>query len=431
MTAMTVERPCDATAWFESVPHLLSEQEWEVSGRIGQSSLSHCRCPWGGHLLRLSLSGIHVQNADTRSLLLRPETRAKHEAQLPLGGRMELLELLAPGDTLVRQPASWGLLQLCSLVFGNAGASGIGLPELSAPIVSRQRLYRAWPTNEDTTLMFSRNEADPADALLICRPQGAEHVGLVGVFSVSEDKFDQWMSTHHALLLESAISTATRFLNRPGITQLRAFDANMYTVLSVHSCKRGPPLLPLASGSAQRADVVIKTDERSQLGAWARMPLCSDGKFRLVDFVKQFAKNLGMSLQAYSSLDGQRLVHYQCVVKREEWDRVREQFQEAFLVQKRAYRRANGGSCAPCLAADAEPRFAPDARRAGLCNQIRLNAHKPAQHKTVVRRTFIEVASDDDSTEDEMVIIQERSNRRAKTFPSRLPTSSDSSDQDL
>ena len=242
------------------------------------------------------------------------------------------------------------------------------MPELAAPIISRQRLYRAWPTKEDTTLMFSRDEADPADALLICRPQGAEHVGLFGIFTVSADKFDQWMSTHHALLLECAMLTATRFLNRPGIAELRTLNANMYTVLSVHSCKRGPPLLPLKPGSTQRACVTIKKDAGSQLDAWVRMG--TEDRFRLANFVNQFAENLGLNLKAYSTLDGQRLVHYQCAVRREEWERVGEQFQEAFLVQKRAYRRANGGSSAPCLAADGEPRFVPDERREELCNQI-------------------------------------------------------------
>ena len=237
---MTVERPNDVMEWFESVPHLFAEQEWEVCERIGQSSLSHCHCPWGGRLLRLTLSDIRVQNADTTKLLLRPETRATYETRSSVWGGMELIEQLAPGDVIVRQPASWGLLQLASLVFGKNEVSGAGLSEVSVPIVSRQTLCRAWPTNEDTTLMFSTNQCDPADALLTCRPQAADQVGLVGIFAVSAEKFDQWMSTHHALWIDTALRAATHLLNRPGITELRALDANMYTVLSIHSCKRGP-----------------------------------------------------------------------------------------------------------------------------------------------------------------------------------------------
>ena len=427
-TGMTVRRPCDVLQWFESVPHLLAEQEWEVCKRAGPSSLSHCCCPWGGRLLKLTLSGIKVHSADTSKLLLRPETRAMHET---LGGRMELLEQLAPGDAVVRQPASWGLLQLASLVFGLTDASGAGLSEVSLPIVSRQTLCRAWPTNEDTSLMFSRNDGDPADALLICRPQAADQVGLVGLFSVSAEKFDQWMSTHHALFLDTALRAATQFLNRPGISDLRALDANMYAVLSIQGCKRGPPLLPLAPGSSRKACAVIRPNgcsRMSHLCSWTRMSFCEEDRFRLAKFIKQFALNLGFSLDAYNSLDGRSLVHYQCVVRRDEWERVREDIIEAFLVKKQ-FRRANGGSTAPCLTADVEPRFAPDERRVELANQVRCSEQQPAQHKTVVRRTFINV-TDDDSTGDELEMVRERSERRAKTGPSRWSPTSDS-DEDL
>ncbi|CAE7663520.1 unnamed protein product [Symbiodinium sp. CCMP2456] len=92
------------------------------------------------------------------------------------------------------------------------------------------------------------------------------------------------------------------------------------------------------------------------------------------------------------------------IVKGTESQGLQKEFLDAFLVQKRAYRRANGGSC--------------------VASQIKSRQQKPSQHKTVVRRTFIEVA-DDDSTEDEFAIIRERSNRRAKTFQSRSGTATD------
>ena len=50
---MTVERPRDVMQWFESVPRLLTEQEWEVRERAGLSGLYHCHCPWGGPFLCL------------------------------------------------------------------------------------------------------------------------------------------------------------------------------------------------------------------------------------------------------------------------------------------------------------------------------------------------------------------------------------------
>ena len=42
-----------------------------------------------------------------------------------------------------------------------------------------------------------------------------------------------------------------------------------------------------------------------------------------------------------------RLVPYQCALKRDDWMHVRSRFVECFLLQKTAYRRANGGSTAP------------------------------------------------------------------------------------
>ena len=51
--------------------------------------------------------------------------------------------------------------------------------------------------------------------------------------------------------------------------------------------------------------------------------------------------------------DGQRLVPYQCVVARQEWEAAKDRFVNAFLLQKKAYRRANGGSSAPSFHVDA------------------------------------------------------------------------------
>ncbi|CAE7821727.1 unnamed protein product [Symbiodinium sp. CCMP2456] len=111
------------------------------------------------------------------------------------------------------------------------------------------------------------------------------------------------------------------------------------------------------------------------------MSFGEEDRFRLAKFIKQFASNLGISLDAYNSLDGRSLVHYQCVVRRDEWERVREHIVEAFLVQKCAYRRANGGANAPCLTEDVEPRFAPDERRVELANQVRCSQqHGGASH---------------------------------------------------
>ena len=51
------------------------------------------------------------------------------------------------------------------------------------------------------------------------------------------------------------------------------------------------------------------------------------------------------------------LVSFQCVVATHEWNLVKDRFYDAFLMQKKAYRRANGGCTAPILREESRPRF--------------------------------------------------------------------------
>ena len=59
-------------------------------------------------------------------------------------------------------------------------------------------------------------------------------------------------------------------------------------------------------------------------------------------------------------------------------------------------------------------------RRAKLGRQIKLDQQKPAQHKMVERRTFLEVAIVHDSTDDELEMRQESSRGRAKNTSALL-----------
>ena len=254
-------------------------------------------------------------------------------------------------------------------------------------------------------MMFSSLTGPPGDALIILRAREPGLVDLTATFSMNQVRFDQWLS-RNPVKLESARSKLAHFLNRPGLAEMHAIDANMYVVLGVDSCKRGPPLLPLPAGSTQEPDVTVRTeDDPVPLGSWIRMP---PGRFHLAAFVNRCAANLGLDLEAYDSLDGQPLVHYQCVVRSDKWQLVQDQFLAAFQIQRRAYRRMNGGSIAPNVRADVGPRFVIDEKLVELGRHL-AREQTAAQHH--VKRTFLEV---DDS---------------AKTTP-RTGPSSDSSESD-
>ena len=66
-------------------------------------------------------------------------------------------------------------------------------------------------------------------------------------------------------------------------------------------------------------------------------------------------------VETYDSLDGRDLVPYQCVVRRSVWEQVRPRFLDVFPLSKTAYRRANGGSSAPVIHEDVEPKYLAEA----------------------------------------------------------------------
>lgn len=112
-------------------------------------------------------------------------------------------------------------------------------------------------------------------------------------------------------------------------------------------------------------------------------------------------------MQVFNSLDGRQLVPYQAALLRSNWSQVRLAFIEAFFLQKTAYRRANGGTTAPNVHEDVRPRFLPSLRPV----EAEVAAEKP-QHKVVVRRTFLEVETED---EDLDLVCYERHGRRHRT----------------
>jgi len=55
------------------------------------------------------------------------------------------------------------------------------------------------------------------------------------------------------------------------------------------------------------------------------------------------------------------------VVKRSDWEQLRESFTLAFRLQKAAYRRANGGKMAPSLVEDAEAHWTAHGKYGNGC----------------------------------------------------------------
>lgn len=228
-----------------------------------------------------------------------------------------------------------------------------------------------------------------------------------------EEEFGKWAKLHFQLLLDSAQRASHWYLNRPGLQELREVDREAYIVLTIQSCKRGLPLYPAAEGA--EATVTIAAGAQLGLDRWVRFSPSQVGseKFRLAEYIQVFLKSLGQEVGVYGQMDGRRLVPYQCVVKRDAWNSIRKLFVETFLLQKTAYRRANGGSTAPSLHEDVEPRFIMD-RDASVPGTFQESRTATPRVFMVVRNTFVqvEVPSEEES---EHLEVDRRSSRRPKT----------------
>lgn len=332
-----------------------------------KANLSHCTCPWGGHLIKFTLKSISVEDAPlkTGNILVRPEVRAAFQHLCPLGGnKIKECEFISPGEAVLKSQTSWRLMKLCSVLFGDVAGQFVGYffnaasKDGKASAALHHKLRRNCPLEGDSACAFWEDDVEAQGAVSVVRPDKEGTFTATVVVRVAEDKFATWATFQFRILLESARKTAQWFLNRPGITELRNADEKYYMVLSIQSFKRGMPLVP--SGEPI---ITIDAGERLGLKHWARFQpghTTSRNKFRLSQYLSVFLKAIGEELHTFDVLDSRELVPYQCLVRRSEWEAVRKHFFEVFPLAKTAYRRANGGSSAPGVHEDVEPKFLSD-----------------------------------------------------------------------
>ncbi|CAE7203983.1 unnamed protein product [Symbiodinium natans] len=177
---------------------------------------------------------------------------------------------------------------------------------------------------------------------------------------------------------------------------MREMDESFYVVLTIQSCKRGLPLVPLVTDESPTTTIVA--GEKLGLDRWIRFSPESVGssKFYLSEYITVLLSNVGESIDVFNSMDGRTLMPYQCVVRREQWMALRTRFTEVFLLQKTAYRRANGGSTAPSMHEGVEPRFSPDSSLTLLRERLTHGKSRTTQHRVLVRRTFLELEEEED-----------------------------------
>ena len=407
--------------WCHLVPHLLLSEGWQHIAEEPSSFLSHCSCPWGGSLVKTTFLDVTVADPpeDPARILVRPESRAWGASTFIACSPeyFALEEQLAPGDAIVHRWASWKVLRLFAVLFGEIGTqlaqTHFYHPEMAVQL--RMRSRRNYPQKGDSSQTVT-SLSEPFEAVNFCRPTDVKGcVDIYHIFRVPTDlNLSQWAAAQFHGALESGRRVTHHYLNRPGIPQIRAFDEQFYVVLTMQSFKRGAPLLPAQPDEREQ---VTKIDAGQAMGLtkWVRYePAMAGGSaFHLSEYLRLFAERIGESCRFYQSLDGQELLYFQCVVARDEWVRVQGHIRSAYLLQKTAYRRANGGAQAPGLSEGVKPRFCQEIDLSSLAERIQADSAARPQQKVQVRNTFVEVDVDEEESDEEELPI--RSCRRHKT----------------
>eukprot|EP00913_Durusdinium_trenchii_P013296 g12479.t1 len=356
---------------FDAFGELLRINGWNSAMVTSEAALMNTSCPWGGHLIKFELKEIAIHHApeETANVMVRPEVRSLQPDQCPIQGiSVRSVDFVAPGEAVVEATSSWSIVRLCSVLFGDMAGQVMNYFFRDAePVAWHQEVRRNYPKAGDSGCAFWKEEDGDdrsQEFMVLVRPDGRGTFTTYVVVRVYEDRFAQWAQDgeHFSLVLSSARSTAVSYLNRPGIVELRKQDERFYVTISMQSFKRGMPLLP------------------------------------------------AFPSEAAESLDGQTLVPYQCVVRRDQWELLRERFLSAYALQKTAYRRANGGSGAPGMHEEVVPKFVVLPRDEHLQERL----EKAMEPRLVVRKTFFDL-EDPSEEEEEPQAPSRRPSRRPKT----------------
>ena len=256
--------------------------------------------------------------------------------------------------------ASWKFFRLCNVFFCDLREED-SLPDLYCPKI-RGRMYQTVRRNfpkPGFSIFTLRSVSGAFDVICVGIPQLSAGLFTIEV-ALRIPKFAGWASMHFPTLLLSLRDLVHWFLNRPGVHDMRSLDSQFYLVLTMQTWRRGFPFLPAVDDEeAKDTLTTINAGRRRGLVTWVRYHPRMVGSefFHLSEYLSLFLQRIGMPLTLHQSLDGQELLPYQCAVQEELWQQIAPHFRRAYMLQKTAYRRANGGSTAPAITEGTEPRF--------------------------------------------------------------------------
>lgn len=165
-------------------------------------------------------------------------------------------------------------------------------------------------------------------------------------------------------------------------------------VLSITSFGLRLPVIPSLDAETSETGQLtnIKAGQEVGLSTWVPYDpvMVGSGAFHLSEYLRLFFRRTGVNVRTYQFLDGQKLLPYQCVVQREEWNVARDRFKSVYALQKTAYRRANGGTAVPRIVEESTPRFCREVVGSFL-NQVGSQSDLCKPGPELVHESFLEI----------------------------------------
>lgn len=266
--------------------------------------------------------------------------------------------LFAPGDAEVWVKVQFVpvLMRVASLI----GSPGLGLFSTTT-VHMRHMIHRDFPKPGSVTLVVAPLHPETREVL----SEWGVVKSAVAVMEPHDDpcktkvtevkqltRVPRWALPRAALMsFKHQFGSIDDYQNSFGFKQATE-GAGRYIVVGIRRCSKGPPLLPRRRCDA--SDITISTEwmEAEKGGV----------RFGLPEYLRTFLKRLGVTdIPIYNRLHGRQIVRYQAVVQAQDWERAWSILETPFRTQRAAYRHTYGGSNAPDITMDMEPKFvAPD-----------------------------------------------------------------------
>lgn len=261
-------------------------------------------------------------------------------------------KLISPGDAVV-----WAQMSLGPLMQHTTAL--LGTPQIGALSMTgfriRESVRRDWPQPGSVTIVVAPLHPDTSELL--------EEIGFIKAITCVMESAGEDLSRTRCWEIKKLTRVPSWVLPMAAVPHFKnqlddvlfyvgseAFKQAIqgpgsYIIVGMRRCVKGPPLLPR---QGQEISDATEWEEAESGGVRLGLP----------EYLQIFLQRIGVKdVNIYDRLHGRQVVRYQAVVQRQAWEAAWLLLENPFRAQRAAYRRLHGGTNAPALTFDMEPKF--------------------------------------------------------------------------